>query len=100
MWGTVERLAGLRSVRYIKEVGLCLAKRSSIPSVHEPVKLQTVWVDVHLHCFVHNGQQFSAVSDGKPVEAFCRDWFGESCEDSSGQADMDQRGQSRRHGDQ
>ena len=55
---------------------------------------------VHLHFFVRNGQQFSAVSNGKPVEAFCRDWFGESCEDSSGQVDMDQRVQSRRHGGQ
>ena len=57
-------------------------------------------VCVYLHFFSIEGQQFSAVSNGEPVEAIHQERFGESCVDSSGQVEMDQRVQARRQGDQ
>lgn len=78
-------MAGLRSGRYIKGVGLCLVNRHSIPSVHEPSKLQAQFGCTHLlfFFFVQSGQQVSAISNVEPVETFCQGWFGDSCEDSS-----------------
>lgn len=51
------------------------------------LKLQTQFMCMSI-CIIFSleGQQFSAVSNGDPVEVFHQEWFGRSYVDSSGPA--------------
>lgn len=86
----------------MKEAGLYIfdQKLDTIPNVYEPLKLQTQFVCMCICIFSPREAVVSALSNGEPVEAFCQEWFFESCVDTSGQVEMDQMVQARRLGGQ